>query len=181
MKLYRFSPIQSRPELVEAITHIHFECYRLCKQSFRKYLPNSGNVGVFCHYDDEYEYLTGVRKQLTKESENVDQKYFRLHEPIIIPAKNDVPETTYDFLYIRRPDPYRHHVGDIDFYLEYEEYRDLKESMQSGKEIKGARVFDRQDLDMIELFDPNSDVLAYVSTKKMTELVRVKQSEVTKL
>jgi len=64
---------------------------------------------------DEYEYLTKVREKLTESSDNLNQKYFKLHNPIVIPAQGDVPETAYDFLYIRQPDPYRHHVGDLDF------------------------------------------------------------------
>ncbi len=84
-------------------------------------------------------------------------------------------------LYIRRPDPYRHHIGDVDFYLEEFEYKKLKKDMLNGKKIKGARLFERPDLDMIELHDPNVDALAYVSTSKMTETVRVKQSDATKL
>lgn len=174
MKLYRFSPIQNEAVLFEAIKHIHLSCYSLCKQSFGEYLPNAGNMGVFCHYDDEYAALIKIREALAEESDNVDQKYFRLHQPIIIPAQDDVPETTYTHLYIRKPDPYRHHVGDVDFYLDPEKYTALKQSMLAGKKIQGARVFDRVDLDMIELYDPDIDALAYVSTEKMTEDVRVK-------
>jgi len=181
MRLFRFSPIKSKKELFEAIKHIHFEGYKLCKQSFGYYLPNAGNMGVFCHYDGEFEFLTNLRKELTESLDNLDQKYFSLHEPIVIPAQDDVPETVYTCLYIRRPDPYRHHVGDVDFYLEQKEYNKLKTAMLSGKKKKGARVFDRNDLDMIELHDPDTDVLAYVSTNKMTETVRVKQSDATKL
>lgn len=181
MKFYRFSPIKDEKELLEAINHTHFECYKLCKQSFGYYLPNAGNIGVFCHYDDEYDRLIEIRKKLTEASDNVNQKYFRLHEPIIIPARGDVPDTTYTYLYIRKPDPYRSHVGDVDFFLEQGEYEELKESLLAGKKMMGSRVFDRQDLDMIELYDPDSDALGYVSTNKMTEIVRVKQSEATKL
>ena len=181
MKLYRFSPIENKDQLFEAIKHIHFECYKLCKASFGKYLLNAGNVGVFCHYDDEYDRLTALRKELTEGSDNVDQKYFRLHEPIVIPAAGDVPETTYTYLYIRRPDPYRSHVGDVDFYLEESKYNELKHSMLNGAKVNGARVFERPDLDMIELFNPDVDVLGYVSTNTMTEKVRVKLSDATKL
>jgi hypothetical protein len=181
MKLYRFSPIKNKEELFEAIKHTHFESYKLCKQSFGDYLPNAGNIGIFCHYEDEFEFLINLRKELTEFSDNVDQKYFRLHKPIVILAEGDVPETSYTYLYIRRPDPYRHHVGDVDFYLEQEKYDALKKKILNGKKIKGARAFDREDLDMIELYDPDVDALAYVSTNKMTEIVRVKQSEVTKL
>lgn len=181
MKLYRFSPIKNQEDLFEAIKHIHFECYKLCKQSFGHYLPNAGNMGVFCHYEEEYEQLIKIRKELTEDSDNINQKYFRLHKPIVISGQDDVPETTYTYLYVRRPDPYRHHVGDVDFYLEPKKYSELKKSLLVGKEMKGARIFYRPDLDMIELYDPDVDALAYVSTEKMSKAVRVKLSEATKL
>ncbi len=181
MRLYRFSPINNEKGLFAAIKHIHFEAHRLCKESFGKYLPNAGNMGVFCHYEKEYEKLIKIRKKLTEPSDNPDQKYFRLYKPVVISASGGVPETTYAYLYIRRPDPYRHHVGDLDFYLDPGKYDKLKRGLLAGKKLKGARVFERPDLDMIELYDPDVDVLAYVSTKKMTQKVRVKQSEITKL
>lgn len=182
MSTYTFSPIKSEAELMDAIKFIHFACYGLCKQSFREYLPNSGNMGVFCHYDEEFLLLKKIREQLTEGSDNPNQKYFKLHKPIVIEAKDDIPETTYTHLYIRKPDPYRHHVGDLDFYLEPEKYSQLKKDMIEGKvTMKGARVFDRLDLDMIELYDPDVDALGYVSTEMMTETVRVKQSDITKL
>jgi len=181
VKLYRFSPIQNKEQLLEAIKHIHFACFDLCKQTFGKYLPVAGNMGVFCHYGDEYKVLTQIKKELTESSNNLNQKYFRLHDPIVIPAQDDVPETTYTYLYVRKPDPYRAQAGDVDFVLEEDKYLELKKSLQSGSEIKGARVFERPDLDMVELYDPDVDALAYVSPRAMTEKVRVKQSEITKL
>ncbi len=181
MKLYRFSPIKSKEELLEAIKHIHVECHKLCKQSLSKYLPVAGNVGVFCHYDEEYECLTGIRKELARPSDNPNKKYFELHTPITIQADGDVPEATYTHLYIRKPDIYRAQVGDIDFILEEPTYTDTKNNLLSGKIIRGARVFPRGDLDMIELYDYDIDALGYVSPRDMTEKVRVKQSEETKL
>lgn len=165
MNLYRFSPIKNEEQFLEAIRHIHFACFELCKQSFGKYLPVAGNIGVFCHYEDEYKFLTQLRKELTEESDNVNQKYFHLHNPIVIPARGDVPETTYTYLYIRKPDPYRFHVGDVDFVLEKDKYHELKKSLQGGAVVKGARIFERPDSDMIEFFDPDYDVLAYVASK----------------
>ena len=136
---------------------------------------------MFVHYDDEYEQMTELRKKLTEDSGNALQKYFALREPIAIPAINDIPQTSYTHLYIRKPDPYRHHVGDMDFFLSQEKYNRLKAEMLAGKRVPGARIFDRPDLDMIELYSPDSDVLAYVSTKKMSGLVKAKRSEHTKL
>lgn len=173
MQLYRFSPIKDKEELLEAIKHIHFSCFALCKQSFDKSLPIAGNMGVFCHYEDEYEFLTQLRKELTEESDNVNQKYYRLHEPIIIPATDNVPETIYTHLYIRKADPYRAQVGDVDFVLDDVKYAELKKSLHATP-IKGVRIFERSDLDMVELYNPDIDALAYVSPRKMTEKVRIK-------
>ena len=175
MKLYRFSPIKNERELLEAIKHTHFTCFELCKKVFGKYLSVAGNIGIFCHYDEEYKFLTKLREELTEQSDNFNQKYFRLHSPVIIPAHKDVPKTTYTYLYIRRPDQYRAQVGDVDFVLDDEKYIELKKSLQSGSQINGAKIFDRPDLDMVELSDPDTDALAYISTRAMTEKVRVKQ------
>src|SRR6478672_11049225 len=103
MKLYRFSPIDSEEQLLEAINYIHSACHKLCMESFGKYYPNSGNMGVFCHYDSEYEILTKIRKELTLSAEDEDRKYFEFKKPIVIPAQGDIPETTYTHLYIRKP------------------------------------------------------------------------------
>lgn len=78
-----------------------------------------------------------------------------------------MPETAYTHLYIRQPDPYRYQVGDVDFYLEPEEYRKLKQKVKKGI-VKKARVFPRPDLDMIELLDPDVDVLGFIATWKMS-------------
>lgn len=143
--------------------------------SFGRYLDNSGNLGIFCHYDDEYESLVELRKTLTEPSDNPNQKYFKLHEPIVFEAADTSPEGIYTHLYIRNPDPYRHHVGDLDFYLAPDEYVALKAEFESWNLLPWARLFPRTDLDMIELYNPDSDVLAYVSTNMMSERARIKQ------
>lgn len=174
MESYRFSPIENEEQLLEAIEYVHFECHKLCKKVFGEYLPVAGNIGIFCHYDNEYKFLTKLREELTEKSNNWNQKYFLLHEPIIMPAKDDVPETTYTYLYIRQPYQNSPRVGDVDFVLSDNKYIELKESLLKGVKITGAKIFDRPDLDMIELSDPDIDALAYVSTKDMTENVRIK-------
>jgi hypothetical protein len=180
MKLYRFSPIQNHEQLMEAIMYTHLACNKLCKQSFDTYLPNAGNIGIFCHYDDEYERLIKMRNELTDVNDNWNQKYYRLHEPITIPAKDGIPKTTYTYLYIRRADPYRAQVGDADFVLRPEKFVPLKQSLLAGTKMKGARAFDRPDLDMIELCDPDIDALAYVHTHTMEDNLK-KQSAETNL
>ena len=167
MKGFRFSPIQNKEQLFEAIRYIHFACHKLCKQSMGTYLPVAGNIGVVCHFEDEYEFLKKLQSELTDLSQSVYSKYFRLHEPFIIPAKDDVPETMYSYLYIRKPDPIKHQVGDVDFYLEQEKHAELKQSLLNGKIIKGARVLaNRPELDFIELYDPDIDAWGYIGKKK---------------
>ncbi len=167
MKLYRFSPIRNRAQLLKAIQHIHFACHALCKQSMGRYLSVAGNVGVFCHYDDEYTFLKKLQAELTDLSKSVNGKYFLLRKPIVIPARGDVPKTVYTYLYIRQPDPYRYQVGDVDFYLASEKYAELKQSLLNGRVLKGARVIpNRPELDYVELYDPDMDALGYIGNKK---------------
>lgn len=181
MKLYRFSPIHSKGQLLEAIQYTHFACYELCQQSFGRILPNAGNIGIFCHYEDEYNKLIEIRNGIVEPSHDPNQKYFKLLEPIIIPDQDGIPGTTYTHLYIRKPDIYRAQVGDVDFYLEQAEYDTLKQSLIDGVQVPGVRVFRRNDLDMIELYNPDVDTLGYVSTSIMSQKVHIKLSEETNL
>ena len=175
MRLYRFSPIRDQKALMRAVRHVHFACHELCKQSFGEYLPVTGTIGVFCHYDDEYKHLTNLRQSLTDPSDNWNQKYFRLYQPITISAKGDVPEATYTYLYIRHPDPYRFQVGDVDFYLPPGQYDQAKELLKTGQTLKGARIYPG-DMDMIELYNPDVDCCAYILNKTMTQRNKEQES-----
>lgn len=177
MKLYRFSPILSEKRLWQAANHIHLQCHVLCKNTFGKILKNSGNLGIFCHYEKEYEFLTALSQKLTYPSDDPDQKYFLLKHPFTTKAQGEIPETTYTHLYIRKPDPYRHHAGDLDFSLSPAQYLKLKQKFLDGKPLSGARIFPRPDLDMIELFNPDIDALAYVSQTQESIKVRKRQKD----
>jgi hypothetical protein len=170
-KQFRFSPIEDNKQLFNAIEYIHLECHKLCRNNLGYLLPVAGNIGVFCHYDDEFERLTKIRKELTDINDNWNQKYFRLYKPIVIPAIKDIPETIYTYLYIRRPDISHPDVGDADFYLEPNKYKELKEALLSGKVMKGVEIFDRPELDLVKLYNSNLDVSSFVGAKTMTENV----------
>lgn len=132
-------------------------------------MPVAGNVGVFCHFENEFLLLKQLQAELTDTNNSVYGKYFLLHAPIVIPARNDIPGATYRYLYIRQPDPDKPQVGDIDFFLEPDKYAALKQSLLNGNEINGARVLpSRPDLDLIELYNPDSDVLGFIGDKKFS-------------
>lgn len=169
MKLYRFSPVTIEEELREAITHIHRECHKLCQQAFGYHLPVAGNVGIFAHYEDEYRNLVSIQEEITSKENPFNDKYFRLLRPIHIEEKDGIPAAEYTHLYIRKPDPYRHHVGDIDFYMEEGAYKTLRGEMLGGKQLDCARIYPGDTHNMIELFHPDSDVLGYVNYKMMKE------------
>jgi len=172
MNSYRFSPIKNESELFEAITYLHFAAHKLLKQTLGYLLPVSGNVGVFCHFEEEFKLLIEIRNMLTDLNDNWNQKYFRLNEPIIIPAKANIPETRYTCLYIRKPEAIHTHVGDVDFYLEPIKYKKLKKSLQSGKVIEGVSIFDRPDLDLIRISDPDIDVSVFVGMYQMSKILK---------
>jgi hypothetical protein len=173
MGTYKFSPIKSKEEFMKAIEYVHFACFELTKRAFGKYLPISGNLGIFSHFDDEFAFLTKIREELTQNDINWNQKYFLLHEPIVIPKKGDVPETTYTFLYVRRPDVEKPQVGDIDLVLGSDEFEALKSQSLNGKEVNGVKLSFRPDLNMVELYADGADAVPFITFKYMNENVDI--------
>ncbi len=141
-------------------------CHALCVQLFGTHLPVAGNIGIFCHFDDEYVRLTGIQREITDESKSVYGKYFQMYQPFVIAAKDDIPQTTYTHLYIRKPDPQKPQVGDLDFFLEPQKYASLKQSLIQGGTQKGIRMLNRPDLDLVELYNPNIDAFGYIGDKQ---------------
>lgn len=169
MSPFRFSPIKSEIELRQALEYLHAACFALAKKACGRYLPIAGNIGVFCHYDDEFSFLTDLRERLTDSADNWNQKYYRLLKPLAIPAQGDLPAATYTYLYIRRPDPQAPEVGDIDFVATPAEHRKLKELAEAGEKADGVGLLYRPDLDMIRLSQPGIDALPYITTKTILE------------
>jgi len=172
MRLYRFSPIKSEDELIEVIKYLHISCNKLCFKILGKYLAVAGNIGIFSHYDEEFNKLKRIQKKITLKPDEYNNKYLNLKNAIKIDAEFGVSEGIYEYLYVRGVDPYRSHVGDIDFYLDEKEYFKLKKLVELNK-VKGARYLDR--LDMIELFDPDFDVLVYISSLRWFDRIEAKK------
>lgn len=164
-----FNPINDMSQLFKTIEYIHVECHVLCKKNLGYLLPVAGNIGVFCHFEDEFIRLTKIREELTEANNNWNKKYFKLHTPISIPSKNGIPATTYTYLYIRKPDDKTPHIGDVDFYMEPNKFSALKQSLLEGKTMEGVSIFNRPDLDLIRLSDPEINVSSFIGKKTMIE------------
>jgi hypothetical protein len=169
MSNFRFSPIRSEAVMLQALEYIHIQSFRLCKENIGRILPVAGNIGIFCHFQDEFEYLTGLRKERT-ESRNWNNKYFKLHKPIVIKSHEYIPETTYTYLYIRRPEVEHTHVGDADFYLPPAQYEALKAEVKRGVYGTGVTMFERPDLDLVRLSDPKVDVSAFIGSYDLEKI-----------
>jgi hypothetical protein len=124
----------------------------------------------------EYKLLTKLREELTKPSHDLKQKYFRLIESLIFSAEDDAPNTNYSYLYIRKPDDtsYGNYLGDVDFFTSPATYRKLKRSLKNGHINEGVRIYDRTGWDTIQITDAKINSVAYLSTKKFAEKVRVR-------
>lgn len=162
MKLYRFSPIETEGALRDAIAHIDTAGHELCTRIMGRSLSMTGSLAVFAHYEDEYKTLKEIQQKWARDPAAIHEKYRELRDPI----KSRAAGARYTRLYIRAPDPYRVHIGDFDVCLPSNEYTTLKNKIESGQGPRGARIFPRPDLDMIELFDPDVDVLVYIVPEK---------------
>lgn len=155
MQLYRFSPIKNEKQLREAVIYIADKTSELSRKVIGKSLPIS-SLTIFAHYSDEFEKLSEIVKTLGNFFNDNNGPRVALHEPIKVGAN------TITHLRIRKPDPYRMHVGCNDFYIpDYETFKN--ENLL--KYQNNLRLIKRESYDMLEFFHPDFDVLAYVVSK----------------
>lgn len=151
-ELYRFSPIQNQEELLDTISYIASKATELCKKITGEEYPIA-TLTVFSHYPREFEKLKEIALSMgTLDSEN-NGPYVKLHNP------TQLPKNKLELLRIRKPDPYRMQVGCCDF--EVKDYQEFKDKYLASNP-DNLRVIERPKYEMIEFFDPDYDVLAYV-------------------
>ncbi len=155
MQFYRFSPIKDEKQLCEAVAYIADKTSDLAKESIGKTLPIS-SLTIFTHYPDEFEKLSGIVNTLGNFVNENNGPRVALHEPI------KVGENTIIHLRVRKPDPYRMQVGCNDF--DISDYAAFKNEYLP-KHSNNLRLIVRENYEMIEFFDPDYDVLAYVVSK----------------
>jgi hypothetical protein len=151
MSLYKFSPITSEAALREAMHYLIGQEALLSSKAVDQILPIT-YLTIFAHYTDEYDDLVKIVEDLGDVSDASNGIKSKLHDPIAAGGQ-EIHE-----LRIRKPDPYRMQVGCCDFGAE--DYQTFKNAHLNGN--NNLRLIERPDYEMIEFFDPDFDVLAYV-------------------
>lgn len=146
-------------KLQEAIKYISVQTTALCKKVTNNEYP-IGYLTIFSHYPKEFEKLKEMALRLGKIVGDHNGPIFRLHSPIKL-ISNDLAK-----IRVRKPDPYRLHVGCTDFIMP--SYDSFKKTFLR-KNPNNLRLIKRPEFEMIEFFDPDYDVLAYVLNTKPPE------------
>src|SRR3989344_5155552 len=116
MNQYRFSPIQDKEELVDAVRYVATETTRLAEKVIGESFPIK-SLTIFSHDQSEYESLIEILFEVGRPYNENNGPRVELFEPIRI-GNNSIK-----YLRIRKPDAERPQVGCNDF--EMIEFRDL--------------------------------------------------------
>ena len=156
-RLYRFSPITSKAGLLEAVMYTANKSTELSKKITNNQYPIA-SLTIFSHYPNEFEELKKFILELGNLHTENNGPFVKLSEPI------QLSNVKLDLLRIRKPDPYRMQVGCNDFSVpDYPEFKERYLKSTSSN----LRLIERPEYEMIELFDPDFDVLAYVLSKQL--------------
>lgn len=157
-KFYRFSPITTTEDLNEAAWYVATMTTKLCKKITGSSFPIP-DITVFSHYPEEFEKLKKIVLTLGSFVKDNNGPFVKLRKPL------QVVGSKISLLRVRHPDPYRSQVGCNDFQVP--DYSAFKQTYLKEKYKNNVRVFQRPKYEMIELFDPNYDVLAYVLSENI--------------
>jgi hypothetical protein len=155
-KLYRFSPIQNEQELREAIDYVAQKTTELSRKFIAVEYPIN-YLTIFSHFDDEFENLKKILFTMGTLAGENNGPFIQLHNPI------QLANGKLEKIRIRQPDPYRIQVGCNDFTVP--DYVAFKEKYV-GNNPNNFQVIQRPQYEMVEIADPDFDVLAYVVGKK---------------
>lgn len=151
MQPYCFSPIKNREGLIEAVTYVVTETSKLAEKIVGRSFAIS-SLTIFSHYQDEYELLVKILSEMGTPFNENNGPRVTLHEPIVV-GTNEITH-----LRIRKPDVERPQVGCNDFDTDFEAFK--KQYLTANP--SNLCLIKRPDYEIIELRDPDFDVLAYV-------------------
>jgi hypothetical protein len=151
MKLYRFSPMQSKDEFLEAIRYAAVQTTALAEKCIDIPLTTE-SLTIFTHYPDEFERLSKFVEEMGEPYNEHNGPRVKLKEPITVGTN------VIKFVRVRNPDPYRMQVGCVDYLIT--DYQDFKNRFLAT--TTALHSIKRPEYEMIEFADPDFDVLAYV-------------------
>jgi hypothetical protein len=82
MKLYRFSSIDSKAELIDAINHVAAQCTWLYFNHVNE-IPMIRSLTIFAHYDKEYHLLKDIASEFDKPHNENNGPRFKLTHPLV--------------------------------------------------------------------------------------------------
>lgn len=144
-------PIKNKEEMLEVVKYVAAETLRLAKKTVGKTFPVE-SLTVFAHSQSEYGSLIRVLAGMGRPYNENNGPRVELHEPIVIEGNHIA------YLRIRKPDLERPQVGCCDFQTDYGAFK--REYL--SKNPNNLRLIHRPEYEMIELYDPEFRVLAYV-------------------
>lgn len=168
-------------EIIKKLEYIYQKSKDLLSLVMQKDYPVAGNIAIFAQSVKEFNTLNDFKKKITKPSNNPNQKYFELLEPLTFKYNNYLADT-FTHLYIRKLDPSRYgkYLGDTDFVCSEEEYKSLKDLIQKGQFI-GAEIYNRTGWDNIQITSEEFGVVSYLGTLEMALKSRVKFDNLTNI
>lgn len=157
---YRFSPIQSDGALLKAVEYVARTTTLLAEKIVGEPFPIK-SLTIFSHDQLEYENLVKILAELGMPYNESNGPRVVLHNPII------AGDNKITHLRIRKPDLERPQVGCNDFETDYTAFKEQYLDAHPGN----LRLIKRPAYEMIELSDPEFDVLAYVVSPEITPSV----------
>lgn len=153
MHLYRFSPITDETAFQEALEYITEQLEELSLKILGEKLPVS-YLKLFTHYPDEYTYLHDLVTKMGPESPFTSKTSFY--------AKVDktIKDQHISYIGVRIIDPYRMQVGCGDY--EVEDFESYKEKFRDNPFVRYL-----PEENMLEIWQPDFDVLGYVIPKEI--------------
>ncbi|HSX53622.1 MAG TPA: hypothetical protein VLF90_04675 [Patescibacteria group bacterium] len=158
---HRFSPIQERGTLYEALDYIADSAGALSKHLVGVKLPFD-TLTLFAHYNPEHEFIDSVVRNLGNVST-------LSHESTLYvkPRNLIVRDHRIKLLGVRVPDPDRPQVGYVDFPVSDSGYKQYKTLQLNNRGI--TEIYSASGTPIIELRDNDSDVLGYIVKESSRE------------
>ncbi|MEX0877567.1 MAG: hypothetical protein WDZ40_01730 [Candidatus Spechtbacterales bacterium] len=143
--------IRNQEQLVETVKYVASETSKMAQKVLGRAFSIK-SLTVFSHSQEEFDALVKIIEKLGKPYNYNNGPRVELRDPI------EAGGNLITHLRIRKPDTERPQVGCNDFETDYEIFK----NDYLSKHPANLNFIERQEYEMIELHDPNFDVLAYV-------------------